>query len=113
LLHVFIYGKDAIRVDHRNGNTLDNRKCNLRAATVSQNAINSKLSCKNTSGVKGVSFAKASGKWRSEIIKDGVLFILGYFEDKQDAVNARYDAEIKLYGDYSPILCRNGSDAAL
>jgi hypothetical protein len=52
-------------VDHENGNTLDNRKQNLRIATRKQNAANTAVPRHNTSGFKGVSFHKDSGLWRA------------------------------------------------
>jgi hypothetical protein len=52
-------------IDHKNRNTLDNRVCNLRIATHSQNNANSIIDKTNTSGFKGVSF---DGKrWRAQI----------------------------------------------
>lgn len=43
---------DGMTVDHKNNNTLDCRKRNLRLCTISQNTMNSKRPCTNTSGIK-------------------------------------------------------------
>jgi DNA-binding transcriptional MerR regulator len=51
---------------------------------------------KNTSGYTGVSFSKASKKWRAAIKFEGKLYVLGYFEKKAAAVNARKKAEIEF-----------------
>jgi len=53
-------------VDHKNRNRTDNRWANLRLASRGQNLANSTRRRDNTSGVKGVSFDKARGKWRAQ-----------------------------------------------
>lgn len=58
-------------VDHINGNKLDNRPINLRPASYSENACNSKLNSKNTSGVKGIAWIEGRNRWRASITKDG------------------------------------------
>ena len=51
----------------QNRNKLDNRKENLRIVTPSQNNMNSKISARNTSGVKGISWAKEDNLWHTYI----------------------------------------------
>ena len=58
-------------VDHIDGNPLNNRPENLRLATIMQNSYNSKLYTSNTSGYKGVSFDRETGKWLAQIRIDG------------------------------------------
>ena len=53
-------------------------------------------SSNNTSGYTGVTFNKRVKKWRATIYV-GRLISLGYFHDKEDAIQARKDAEIKYY----------------
>lgn len=53
----------------------------------------SKISDNNTSGIKGVSFYKKSGKWRAQIRYNYKNYHLGLFEDIEDAAAARKDAE--------------------
>lgn len=57
------FGPGDPTVDHVNGNILDNRKANLRPATPKENAANTGVGSNNTSGFKGVSFNKKSGRW--------------------------------------------------
>jgi len=53
-------------IDHIDNNTLNNNSINnLRWVTTKENAQNAKLSAKNTSGFKGVSFHKKLNKWRT------------------------------------------------
>ena len=91
---------DDMVVDHINHNTFDNRKENLRICTVSQNGMNQKLSLRNKSGIKGVSFHKKSNKWRAIITVNQKQISLGEFDNMQDAINARQDAEIKYFNEY-------------
>ena len=76
LMHAFILGKGC---DHKNRNGLDNRRCNLRYATRSQQQYNRSLQSNNTSGFRGVYWDRTKGKWKSAIRIKGVLKNLGYF----------------------------------
>ena len=101
LLHRFIINcpEDKV-VDHINGDTLDNRKCNLRICSNQQNCMNANLSKNNTSGYTGVIWHKLSQKWQSEIRVDGKHIYLGLFINLEDAIEARKQAEIKYFGEY-------------
>lgn len=72
-------------VDHVNGNTLDNRRANLRICNRSQNASNSATPIRNTSGFKGVTFNKREKKWKSAIRSNGRCFYVGSFDRAEDA----------------------------
>lgn len=80
--------------DHINKNTLDNKKSNLRTTNSSVNAINTVLRKTNTSGYKGVHFAKNIKKWEAYIFKDYKKIGLGFFVDIKDAIIARKKAEL-------------------
>lgn len=88
-------------VDHKNGNTYDNRKSNLRIVTIQQNNMNQKIRDSTKSGVKGVGFDKRINKWRARIYINGKEIFLGYYENKEDAIMARVVAEEKYFGEYS------------
>ena len=80
--------KDGQVVDHRNGDGLDNRVDNLRAASHQQNFFNTKLSISNSSGFKGVTFRpeRAGTKnWVTSIRIDGIQVTLGYFYSAEEA----------------------------
>lgn len=85
---------DGFHTDHINRNKLDNRKCNLRTTTCSQNLMNTKIPVNNTSGYKGVSWYKNA--WHAEIKANSHRYYLGRFKNKQDAIDARLKAE-KIY----------------
>lgn len=82
-------------IDHINRDATDNRWVNLRAATKTDNQRNSSLRSDNTSGVTGVYWEKAPGKWSARIRVNNKMVFLGYFESKDGAIAARLDAEIK------------------
>lgn len=60
-----------IKIDHINGNTMDNRKINLRLCNDQENSFNRYKNSNNTSGYKGVYFDKERGKWRGAIQYNG------------------------------------------
>lgn len=87
-------------IDHINGDPSDNRLCNLRKATLSQNQFNRKMAKNNRSGVKGVWFENYGKKW--------VACIWFYkkryrkkFKNFNDAVLWRKKKEIKLYKSFN------------
>src|SRR5258708_4039644 len=82
-------------VDHINGNTLDNRRENLRICTQTENNRNRKISKNNQSGLKGVSFFK--NRWRA-IIKRRFI---GYFNTKEEAAKAYDNESLKEFGKFS------------
>jgi hypothetical protein len=91
-------------VDHKNHNTLDNRKCNLRICTNQQNIFNQKLNKRNTSGYKGVSFNKSAKKWKAKVCYNYKDYYLGLFSNILDAKKA-YEIKAKeLFKEfYNPI----------
>lgn len=80
-------------IDHINGNTLDNRKSNLRVCTSKENSRNSRLKEK---GYKGVDFRKDRKKWRTTIRVEGKKIALGHYESLIEAALA-YDKAAKKY----------------
>lgn len=88
-------------VDHINGNHLDNRRCNLRIATVSENSRNARIRCDNSSGFKGVSYNRRKSKYRSYINSDGRQFHIGYFDNPEDAARVYDTAARFLFGEFA------------
>lgn len=88
-------------VDHINGDGLDNRRCNLRIATRSQNMMNMRLPSNNTSGFKGVSWSKKAHKFKAYIQLQGKSYHLGYFNDPADAHAAYCEAAKLHFGEYA------------
>ena len=83
-------------IDHANSSGVDNRRANLRPATVAQNAWNAKKR-NGRSGYKGVWFARDKGRWRAAIFCNGRRKHLGYFRDKVAAAKAYDEAAKKLH----------------
>lgn len=94
----------SIKVDHLNGNGLDNRRSvNLRLATNSQNASNrQRLNPNNKTGFRGVTWHKGVKKWCAAIGHNNQVFYLGSFPKFEDARAARLAAEEKFYGEFAP-----------
>jgi hypothetical protein len=96
-------------VDHVFHDTLDNRKCNLRICTHSDNIKNRKLNCNNKFGFKGVSIDKKLIKnksyiyYRARIQYNNKEKFLGYFKYPKQAAKAYNKAAIKYYGEFANI----------
>ena len=86
-------------IDHIDRSPSNNLIENLRDVSKRINAINSGLPSNNSSGFKGVSFHKQSGKWSTQIKCKGVKYHLGLFLNKEDAIEARIKGE-EVYNDF-------------
>lgn len=91
-----------IEVDHINGDSLDNRRENLRLCTSRQNKRNRGMMPSNTSGFKGVYFQNNRKKWRAMIrTGNGKKTALGTFLTAQEAHQAYKEAAMKYHGDFA------------
>ena len=100
-LHGFVLPhRSGYEVDHKNLNTLDNRRENLRYVTHQQNQINQPLQKNNTSGVSGVSYYKPRGKYRARIKVSQHDIHLGYYNSFEEAVQARNVGMEYMFGEY-------------
>jgi len=85
-LHICIMGrKNGCVNDHINRDKLDNRRENLRHCTQAENAKNRSLPVTNTSGFKGVSLERTTGKWKAQIVHNGKNYYLGIFDTPEEA----------------------------
>lgn len=88
-----------MEVDHINGNTLDNRRANLRICTRSQNAMNTKVKSTSTTGIKGIGWHKGNKAWRIRIVVNGNRFER-YTRTLQEAQGIYRKLEAKYHGEF-------------
>ena len=98
-MHNLLTGE--FNIDHRNNKKFDNRKFNIRKATVSQNTMNRAVRKDNVNGGTGGYWNKQKDKWVAKIVLNGKQIHLGSFNDFEDAVKARKEAENKYFGEFS------------
>lgn len=103
ILHRFVIGaKKGEIVDHINGDITDNRLCNLRICTKSQNAVNSKMRSNNKTGFRGVSIYYKN-KYVAEIWKDNKKIKIGVFDNKTEAAIAYDKKAVELHGEFAKL----------
>lgn len=105
-LHRFVMNcklYDNKEIDHINGNTLDNRKQNLRVCTHAQNMRNQKKRVNNTTGYKGVHYQKDHKKFIARINVDKKCYRLGYFSTAEEAYAAYCEASKKYHGEFGRV----------
>ncbi len=105
-LHRIVLGLEGIPArtimgDHINGDTLDNRRENLRLATASQNAMNRRPRSDNKSGVRGVCWDKRYQKWEAYVKVDGKQKKIGRFVSIEQAAEAVAQARAEMHGRFA------------
>ena len=86
--------------DHRNGDSLDNRRSNLRTATPQQNSFNQRISRSNKSGFKGISYDQNTGSWQAKITVNRRHKYLGRFKTPAEAAQAYTNAAQEIHGEF-------------
>lgn len=99
-MHRFLTGWDL--VDHINGDGLDNRRVNLRAATPRENARNRRVRSDSLSGFKGVR-RLSSGTWIARIEVGGRRVSLGSFDTAESAALAYDAAAVEHFGEFARV----------
>ena len=102
LMHRVIMNTPAgMDTDHRNHDTLDNQRHNLRVCTSSENKQNSLSRKGSSSEYKGVSWHKRTQKWQARIKINGKQQYLGIFSDEETAARAYDRAARELFGEFA------------
>lgn len=91
---------DGIEIDHISGNTLDNRRINLRRCSHAENQRNQRRRRDNRTGFKGVSYHKASGKYQAQITVSGKQLALGLYKTPEEAHAAYCEASAKYHREF-------------
>jgi hypothetical protein len=89
------------QIDHINMCRSENRIDNLRLATLTDNNRNRKAQSNNTSGYKGVTFHKGTGRFQAKICVNKRRISLGYFESAERASIAYQKAAKEHHGDFA------------
>lgn len=92
---------DKILADHINGNTLDNRRANLRICSDAENSRNRKIASHNRCGFKGVFWDPRRSKWTAYIRTAGRLTYLGLFITAELAHQAYVEAAKQQHGAFA------------
>ena len=91
----------ANQIDHINLDRSDNRMCNLREATLSENNRNTKVRSDSKSGIKGAYKNRRGGRYYSKIMFNGVIYRLGSFSTAEEAHKAYCDKADELFGEFA------------
>jgi hypothetical protein len=103
LVWCLYYGKDieeGFVIDHIDGNKLNNNISNLRQATISQNAFNSKKRGNKSTIYKGVSRSKGRTRYRAYIQENKKQHYLGSYKTQYQAYSAYCEASKKYHGEF-------------
>ena len=92
---------EGMEIDHIDGNPSNNQRANLRVVTHAQNQKNLKRAINNTSGFKGVHWAKARNKWIASINHHDKTYNLGGYATKEEAARRYNEAALECFGEFA------------
>ena len=98
---VVLEAPEGVMVDHINGNSLDNRRSNLRLCNNTQNQQNAKLRVDNKTGYKGVTQHKMFNKFQAKIKHNGKQIHLGLHDTVKEAAQAYNQKAKELFGEFA------------
>ena len=97
--------RDSRQADHANHTTLDNRRPNLRRATLEENRRNARLRSDNRARLKGVHVHSSQRfprrPFQAVIYANGAPRNLGYFATAKEAADAYDRAAREVFGDFA------------
>lgn len=100
LAWALVYGDNLdMDIDHIDGDKANNKICNLRLATPSQNLTNSGVRKDSLTGRKGVIYAKSTGKYQARFTFNKKHYHLGSFDCKEKAHRAYIEAVKEIAGE--------------
>lgn len=88
------------QVDHIHPNRADNRWCNLRKATQTQNNHNARISAASASSAKGVRWVASRCKWLARVMAEGRRY-QKYFRTQQEAIDWVSAQRASLHGEFA------------
>lgn len=102
LAWLYVHGSFPVeQLDHINGDRLDNRICNLREASQSQNLRNKKRTQSVNKYLKGAKFVAITGKWTAKIVFNKNTHHLGTFDTELEAHHAYAKAAGELHKEFA------------
>lgn len=98
-----VTGRDPKKLpDHKNRRRSDNRWCNLRLASHSENSANHSLRIDNNSGHAGVYYSRSEKRWKVQINVGRERIYVGGYSTKQKAILARKEVENLYHKHFAP-----------
>jgi hypothetical protein len=91
-----------VSVDHANGDTLDNRRANLRLCDQTQNNANGRMARRRSSQFRGVHHL-ASGKWSARLMVRKKNVFLGNHDSEESAAIAYDQAAVEHFGQFATL----------
>jgi hypothetical protein len=93
--------ENKLLVNHINEDPGDNDMRNLRWVTRKETCVNKRIAKNNTSSVKGVCWDKRKNKWHAYITVNYKKTRIGYFNNIEDARQARIQRANEVFGIYT------------